>query len=64
MTSRESGRSAGHSLFLKNRENLIDLIVRKLKTKHVDKNPYFFAGQTPLYADSRNENSQQAEPTP
>jgi len=53
MTSRESGKSSGHGLFLRNRENLIDLIVRKLKTKHVDKNPYFFSQQQNI--DSRNE---------
>lgn len=45
-TSRDSHKSAGHNLFLRNRENLVDLIVRKLRTKHVDKNPWFFTGPT------------------
>ena len=46
VTSRSSHQSNGHNLFIRNRENLVDLIVRKLRSKHVDRNPYFFAGPT------------------
>ena len=42
VTSRESKTSGTHDLFLRNRETLLDLIVRKLRHKYVDSNPYYY----------------------
>lgn len=41
VTSRESKTSGTHDLFIRNRETLLDLIVRKLRHKYIDGNPYY-----------------------